>query len=161
MIFKVLIFFHLFNLIPNSSSCEVDFKGIGIRHFVLEQEKEKIELINDKSIQFQEIVNDEGYLVISFEEVYTFFKSKKVVRYKLIFRNNLLVSYNFMIQLEKGKESINSFNKIIDILKKSQINDFIKGDKYSYISKTKKCSRFIRMHSIGYEEYAFGGINIL
>jgi hypothetical protein len=55
--------------------------------------------------------------------------------------------------------SIEAFKLLLNDAKKD--NDFIKEEKYSHMKTSNNCKRFIRTHSIGSEEYIFGGIHLL
>ena len=137
--------------------CTANFEIINVRKIELGCSKEDIDFINDENIVFNEFIPEEGKLILTFQEKYMF-SELKIINYKLIFKADRLISYNFMIEIEKNQKGIIFFKKIIKILKEDLTNDFIIGDKYSYISTEEKCTRFIRMHSVGSKEYIFAGI---
>lgn len=145
----------------NYDNCEISFKNIKIRDFHLRVNKDDIDIIRNESITFIEKPISQNEIILTFDEDFYVFNEKRKIKYKLLFKEDILIGYDFLVEVERGKRGIEYFKSIINNLKKDSINDFIKGNKYVYMNTSETCKRFIRMHSIGFKKYIYGGCQLL
>lgn len=139
-----------------SNDCEINFQSVGIRDFNLgEQYNQLLTTLNN----YSETQLEGDSSLILFDEYSTVCSEKKKVSYKLILKDKVLIGYTFMVKIENSRKGLEAFKLLLNDAKKD--NDFIKEEKYSHMKTSNNCKRFIRTHSIGSEEYIFGGIHLL
>ncbi len=143
------------NFVPYDS-CELVLRSTGVKDFSLGTELNDLlkKLGNYKKRNSEDCTN-----LIFFEDNFKFDNTRVKIEYKFVLKNNVLTGYTFLIDINDDIEGLKFFKSFVEEAKK--YNEFVNGDKYSYMQTSKKCKFFLRTHSIELDKYIFGGINLI
>ncbi|PWJ99912.1 hypothetical protein BC749_103293 [Flavobacterium araucananum] len=163
IIIIVLSLFYFSGISQNvkQDSCQLYFKEIGIRDFILgsnytEFAKESKTL--KRKFQRETFY---GIDIITFNENTVLLKANKTIEYNLKFKDNVLMSYTFKINIGNFRKAPDYYEKVLKLLDENKNkNYFIKKGGYSFMKKTKKCTKFFDIISSENESQSiYGGIS--
>ncbi|KQB42743.1 hypothetical protein [Flavobacterium aquidurense] len=140
-------------------SCQLFFKEIGIRDFILNSNyKQFVNEIKDlkKKIKKENVY---GIEIVTFNENIILLKERKTVEYNLKFKDNILMAYTFKINIGNFRKAPNYYEKVLKLINNNDKNYFIKKGGYSFMKKTEKCTKFFDIISSKNETQSiYGGI---
>ena len=163
---KVIILFISFYFTAISQnvkkdSCQLFFNEIGIKDFDLGSSYDQF--VNDSKTLKRKFKKETvyGIDIITFNGNIILLKEKKTVEYNLKFKDTILMAYTFKINIGNFRKAPDYYEKVLKLLNDSKNkNYFIKKGGYSFMKKTKKCTKFFDLISCEKENQAiYGGIS--
>ncbi|WP_409416823.1 hypothetical protein [Flavobacterium sp. PS2] len=162
--FIIVLSLFCFSAISQSvqkDSCQLFFKEIGIRDFILGSNYTQF-VKESKSIKRKFKKEDAyGIDVVTFNEKTIILQEKKTVAYNLKFKDDILISYDFTVDAGDYRESMAYYERILLLLSKNK-NNFIKIGRINNMETNKTCKKLFWLvpnDSIRTRECLNGGIS--
>ncbi|KQB42742.1 hypothetical protein [Flavobacterium aquidurense] len=141
-------------------SCQLFFKEIGIRDFILGSNYTQF-VKESKSLKRKfkkETVY--GIEIVTFNEHINLIKQKRIVEYNLKFKNNIIMAYSFKMNIGNFRKGPIYYNEVLKLLQKNENkNNFIKGKGYNNIMINNTCKKSFGLQSSSDANYLYGGIS--
>ncbi|MFG4001433.1 hypothetical protein ACHRV1_07780 [Flavobacterium aquidurense] len=139
-------------------SCQLFFKEIGIRDFNLGSNY-TLFVKESKSLKRQFKKEDVyGINIVTFSENIILLKEKKTVAFNLKFKDNILMAYDFEVNIGDFRTAPEFYNRILKSLKQNK-NTFIRGKSHSNMVTNEKCSKNFGLNTEKDGSYLYGGIS--
>lgn len=161
----IILFISLFSFPAISQnvkqdSCQLFFKQIGIRDFMLGSNYTQF-VKESKSLKRKfkkETVY--GIEIVTFNENIILLKERKIVEYNLKFKDSILMAYTFKINIGNFRKAPDYYEKVLKLINNNGKNYFIKKGGYSFMETTKDYKKFFRLNSEENETQSiYGGIS--
>lgn len=141
-------------------NCQLFFKEIGIRDFLLGSNYEQFLIVMKQSNTKFQKENVYGIDIVTFMESVILLKEKKTIGFNLKFKDDILMAYDFEINIGNFREAPKFYNRIIKLLEKNKNkNDFIRGISHSNMKADKLCIKNFGLNTEKDGSYLYGGIS--
>ncbi|WP_409416825.1 hypothetical protein [Flavobacterium sp. PS2] len=138
-------------------SCQLYFNEIGIRDFTLGSNYAQF-IKDSKSLKrkFKE-ESVYGIDIVTFNENIILLKEKKTIAFNLKFKDNILMAYDFEVNIGDFRKVPEFYDRILKSLDKNK-NNFIRGKSHSNMITNKKCTKNFGLNTEKDGSYLYGGI---
>ncbi|GAA3784316.1 hypothetical protein [Flavobacterium ginsengiterrae] len=157
----IIISFFYFPAISQNvkqDSCQLFFKEIGIRDFVLGSNYK--DFLKDSKALKRKFKKEKiyGIDIVTFKENIILLKERRKIMFNLKFKQNILMAYDFEINIGNFRTAPDFYNRILKSLNKSK-NYFIQGKSHSYMTVSEKCSKNFGLNTEKDASFLYGGIS--
>ena len=142
----------------NQDNCQLFFKEIGIRDFMLGLNYTQF-VKDSKALRIK--FNKEtvyGIDIVTFNENIILLKQKKTIAFNLKFKDNILMAYDFEVNIGNFRTAPKFYDRILKSLKQNK-NTFIRGKSHSNMVTNEKCSKNFGLNTEKDGSYLYGGIS--